>query len=349
MSELRSNKGFHPILENDHGFTFVDGCMQAWPDADWEDLNRHGVTAYGVTSWMPGADVTKALEDLMYWHLIAGQHGDIITVKTTEDIRRAKREGLAALLLASQDGSFIDGELHRIEAFYRLGLRTMIPAYNFNNQICGGCLDRTDSGITAFGERVIEECNRLGLVLDCSHLGERSSIEIMEASEDPVIFSHSNVRDIVDHPRNITDNQIKVCAQSNGVIGLAPFGAFTLPEGKTEWPNLDDFMEHINHVVELTGSTNHVGIGTDMSLGSYPPHKPNPWGEPAAAGHTARYNEHVTGRVRSPKRSLKDFNSYPQITNLIEALEANGYSERDIEKILGGNLLRVFDEVWKPI
>src|SRR5690606_825350 len=111
---------------------------------------------------------------------------------TADDIRAAKGEGRAALVLFAQGGDFIDRKLHRIEAFYRLGLRVMIPAYNRTNAICDGILDRTQGGLSRFGHRVVEECNRLGLVLDCTHVGKRSTLDIIEASAAPVIFSHSN-------------------------------------------------------------------------------------------------------------------------------------------------------------
>ena len=191
MIDERPDRGFHPILEEDHPYTFIDACVQIWDDADFANAHRHGCHSYAVTSWHPHAPVADALEQLMYWHLIARKYPHISIAFTTDDIRKAKAEGGTTILLASQCGDFIDDKLHRIEAFYRLGLRYMIPAYNRTNKIADGCLDRTNSGLTAFGERVVQECNRVGMVLDCSHLGRQSTIDIMDQSEQPVIFSHS--------------------------------------------------------------------------------------------------------------------------------------------------------------
>jgi len=335
--------------------------MQAWPDADWDKAHKHGVTAYGVTSWLPYASVDEALEGLMNWHLITRQNENVITIEDTEDIQTADQENKAALLLASQDGTFIEDKLHRIEAFYRLGLRLLIPTYNRNNNICGGCNDKFDSGLTRFGLRVVEECNRVGLLLDCSHLGKQSSLEIIEQSDDPVVFSHSNAKEIVDSYRNIDDEQIKACADNGGVIGLAPFAPFTQKDESNEWPTIEDFIDHINHVVDITGSTEHIGIGTDMSLGSYPlspDHKSKPWGEPDYTDDSYEerdqplaYKEDLAVDseidARSPELALQDFNSYPQVTNLIQALENEGYDENDIRNILGGNYMRIFNDVWK--
>lgn len=344
---MRANKGFHPRIEDDHEHMFIDACTQVWPDADYDVAHDHGVTAYGVTGWDPLANVEEALNKAMYWHLVARENDNLELVESADDIRSVDAEGKAGLIIASQDGAFIDNDLSRIEAFYKLGLRYLIPTYNRSNNICDGCLDRNDHGLTAFGERVVEECNRLGLLLDCSHLSEQSSLDIIEHSEQPVIFSHSNVKSIVDNPRNITDAQIDACIEADGVICLAPFGPFTLKDGETEWPSIEDFMDHVDYVVDRAGSTDYIGIGTDMSLGTYPYHDEDPWGEPEYKSWAGAYSEHVSDDVRSPKRALRDFNSFPDVVNFIDALQARGYTNKEVGKMLGGNLLRIFDRVWQ--
>jgi membrane dipeptidase len=145
-TERDPNKGIHPILAVDHPFVFIDSCMQAWPDADYENAHRHGATAYAVTAFRPHAGVDIALEELMFWHLVARQHPNLLVATRADDIRRAKREGKAAFVLASQDGDFIGDKLHRVEAFARLGLRLLILAYNVTNRLCDGCLDRVRHG-----------------------------------------------------------------------------------------------------------------------------------------------------------------------------------------------------------
>jgi membrane dipeptidase len=283
----------------------------------------------------------------MFWHLVARKYPNTLVVETAEDIRRAKREGRAAFIIAAQGGDFIGNRLHRIEAFYRLGLRMMLPAYNTTNQICDGCLDRTDSGLTRFGELVVDECNRVGLLLDCTHIGKRASLEIIARSAQPVVFSHANANALVPNPRNIDDEQIRACAARGGVIGLAPWGPLVLKAGKTTQPPLDDFIDHIDYVAQLTGSTDHLGIGTDMSLGTYPDHEHDPWGEPTYLDVSGTYGRLITADVRSPLRALDGFSNYTQVTNLIDRLGARGYTDDDIRKILGENYLRIFAQVWK--
>lgn len=343
---LRPNKGFHPFLERDHPYLFIDACMQAWPDADYANAHRHGVTAYAVTALHPHISMETAVEALMFWHLVARKHANLLVAHAAADIRAAKRDGKAAIIIAAQDGDWIGLKLHRLEAAYRLGLRILLPVYNASNHIGGGCLDH-DTGLTRFGESVVDECDRLGLLLDGSHVAKRTTLDMMARTTRPFVFTHSNVKRLVDNPRNIDDEQIKACVATGGVIGLAPFGPFTYKKGSKQWPSMSDFIEHIDHVAQLTGSTDHIGIGTDMSLGTYPYHEPEPWGEPAYASAIGEYAAAVSGDVRSPKRALRDFNCYPQVVAFAAALGTRGYTDADIHKILGGNFLRVFEQVWK--
>ncbi len=342
------NKGFHPILEEDHGYIWIDSCMQAWPDGDWPNAHRHGVTAYCNTAWRPHATIDQALEEGMFWHLVARENPNLIVAETADDIRRAKQEGKSAFIITAQGGDWIGFKLHRIEAMYRLGLRIMLPAYNRTNHICDGCLDKTDSGLTRFGELVVDEANRVGLLLDCTHIGKRASMEIMERSSVPTVFSHSNPKGVVDSPRNIDDEQIKACIAKGGVIGVAPWGPIVLEEGQTTQPTLDQFINHVDYIAQLAGSADNIGLGTDMSLGTYPDHDHDPWGEPSGYKDVASaYTRHITGNVRSPRRALDGFSNYPQVMNFIAGLKNRGYTEQDVSKILGENYLRVFDQVWR--
>ena len=342
-----NEKGIHPILEKDHPYIFIDSCMQIWPDAQFHKAHRHGVTTYAVTAWDPHKPLDQAMEELMYWHLIARKNPDLSIVFTADDIQKAKKNKKATLLLVSQCGDFIDDKLHRIEALYRLGLRMLIPAYSLSNRICGGCLDITDQGLTSFGRLVVDECNRIGLLLDCSHLGKRSSLDIIDRSKHPVVFSHSCTKTLADNPRNIDDEQIKACAAKNGIIGLSPWGPMVLKTGRTQRPALDDFIDHIDYTVELLGSTDNIGVGTDMSLGTYPDHEYDPWGAPDYKDVTSTYDKHITANVRSPMRMVDGFSNYTEVLNFIDKLKKRGYKDTDTGKILGGNYMRVFKQVWK--
>jgi len=341
-----AGKAVHSILEDDHRYIYIDSCMQMWADADFHLAHRHGVTTYAVTAWSPPADAATALKEMMYWHGIAREHEGLEVVRTVADIRRHKREGKAGLLLAAQDGDWIGHELSRVQAFQEAGLRMMLLAYSADNQLGGGCLDRTDCGLSLLGQRVVDECNRVGIVLDLSHTGRQTTLEIIERSEHPCVWTHSNCDALVPNLRNIDDEQIRACASRGGVIGLASWGPLVMKPDTTHRPTLDDFFEHIDHVVQLTGSAKHVGIGTDMSIGTYPLHEHDPFGAPAYPVFTARYNELVTADIRSPERNIDGFSDYAEIVDVADRLIAHGYSEQDVRDILGENFLRVFEEVW---
>jgi membrane dipeptidase len=214
--------GFHSVLDRDHPHIFVDATMQIWPDAELEKAHRHGVTAYAVTACRPHDELGDVVKDVMDWHRVAREHENLLVAESVEDVRRAKREGRAALILAAQGGDFVGRKLHRIEAAARLGLRQLLLAYNATNQLADGCLDRTDGGLSKLGERVVEESNRAGILLDSTHTGKRSTLEMIDRSSRPIVFSHSNPSAVAPNPRNIDDEQILACARRGGVICLAP-------------------------------------------------------------------------------------------------------------------------------
>lgn len=344
--ECDAGKMTHSILEQDHPYIYIDSCMQMWPDGDFHVAHRHGVTTYAVTAWSPPADAAAALDGLMYWHGLAREHDGLEVVRTVADIRRMKREGKAGLLLAAQDGDWIGHELSRVQAFHEAGLRMMLLVYSADNQLGGGCLDRTDAGLSLLGQRVVEECNRVGIVLDLSHTGRRTTLDIIEHSAHPCVWSHSNCSALVPNPRNVDDEQIRACIARGGVVGLVSWGPLVMKPDSTLRPTLDDFIDHIDHVTQMAGNADHVGIGTDISIGTYPLHAHDPFVGPAYPVFTQRYNEHVTADTRSRERNIEGFDDYAQIVDVAARLQARGYSEQDVGKILGENFLRVFAEVF---
>ena len=342
----RPHGGFHSTLEHDHPYLFLDSCMQIWPDADFASAHLHGVTAYGVTAFEPHDSFEQAVEQMMFWHLTARRHPNLLVAESVDDIRQAKRDRRAALVLFAQGGDFIGWKLHRVEAMYRLGLRVMIPAYNRTNHLCDGILDQTEGGLSRFGAAVVDECNRLGLVLDCTHIGHRSSLDIIDRSASPVIFSHSNPKALADNPRNISDEQIAACLRRGGIIGCVAWGPLVMRKGTTHWPTLDEFIACIDHVAQMAGTADQIGIATDMSLGSYPPHGSDPWGEPRYVSISEEYGRHVTPDIRSHQRALDGFHDYAQITDVASRLLQRGYTDAQVHGLLGGNYLRLFEQLW---
>lgn len=343
----RADGGFHSTLPAPGPFPVVDLCMQAWPDAAFDIAHRHGVTAYGVTAFEPHDTFEQAVERLMYWHLVGRGHPNVRVATTVDDIRQAHAEQRSVWLLFSQGGDFVGQKLHRLEAMHRLGLRVLMPAYNRTNQLCGGLLDAGDTGLSRLGRLAVAECNRLGLLVDCTHLARRATLEIVDASGDPVIFSHSNPAALAPNPRNIDDEQIRACVGRGGLVGVVAWGPLVMRPGTTHWPTVDDYLDMVIHVASVAGTAAHVAFSTDMSLGSYPRHAPDPWGDPGYPGVADAYGRHVTPDPRSAKRHLDGFSDYAQIVDLAERMVQRGLSEDDVRGVLAGNALRIFERVWK--
>jgi membrane dipeptidase len=218
-------------------------------------------------------------------------------------------------------------------ALYRdLGVRQMHFAYNRNNAVAGGCHD-TEQGLTDLGRRMVEAVNAAGVLMDCSHTGRRASLDIMDASAAPVIFSHANPQALVDHGRNITDEQIRRCAATGGVICVNGVSRFLA----TPTPNAADVARHAAYVADLVGAA-HVGIGLDISfrqpgVDETPPGDHDPgWWWPRSAGYD---------------RSAPS--TYPPVTawrELGPALAALGMNAEETALVLGGNMQRVARQVW---
>ena len=341
----RPNRGFHPLLEREQPHVFVDGCMQIWPDADFANAHRHGCDVFAVTALRPHHGVEDSLRAIMDWHRVVREHPNLALALSVRAVREAKAAGRATLLLAAQDGEFIHDDVSRVEAFQRLGLRMLIPAYNRDNLLCGGVLEYTDAGLSALGRHVVEECNRVGIVLDASHISRRASLDMIDASAHPIVFSHANPKALVDNPRNIDDEQIKATASRGGVIGTVNWGPLIFRDGMTTRPTVQDYLDHIDYLADLLGTTANIGIGTDFSLGSYPRHTHDQHGSHYKTVMTAM-NEYVDTYWRSPERFADGFAWYPEIVDVSDLLRERGYSADDVAGILGENFLRVFDEVW---
>ena len=251
-----------------------------------------------------------------------------VVALTTRDIEQAKRDGKLAIVFDIEGGRAVEGGLAYVDLFYGLGVRWMLIAYNRNNALGGGCQE-FDHGLTAYGRCVIDEMERVGMVLCCSHTGYRTAREAMEYSRNPVIFSHSNPRGMWDHERNIPDELIYACAKTGGVIGLNGIGIFL---GQND-NRTATFIRHVDYLVDRVG-VEHVGLGLDYvfdrdELDGYLRSRPDLF--PPDKGYAAGIE------MIEPER----------IPKIAEALLDRGYNESQVQGILGGNHLRIARTVWK--
>ena len=229
---------------------------------------------------------------------------------TPADLYRLKSEGKKAIMLGIENGYAIGKDIKNVERFRNRGVVYMTLCHNGNNQLCGSCRDNEEGrGVNAFGEEVIHEMNRVGMMVDISHAGEQTFYDALDISTKPIVASHSSSRALCNHPRNLTDEQMKALAAKGGVAQVTLYNGFLKEEGAA---TIQDAIAHLNHMVDVMG-IEHVGIGTDFD------------GDGGIIGCA----------------------SASELINFTRCLLKERYSEEDIRCIWGGNFLRVMEEVQK--
>jgi membrane dipeptidase len=277
----------------------------------------------------PWEHTVKTLACFRHWILAHGD--DFALAGTVQDVRRAKAEGKMAVTFDIEGMNALDGRLEMVEFYHRLGVRQMLFAYNRNNLAGGGCHDE-NIGLTDFGRAVIREMNRVGMFVDVTHCSYRTSMEAIEYSAQPVIFSHSNPRALYDHERNITDKQIKACATKGGVIGVVGVGRFLA----TDEIDAQVLADHVDYLLDVAGPQ-HVGIGLDYPF-------------PVDALHTddlVRANPEFWPIDRGYGVSNLRYITPDQLLELTDILLRRGRSEPAVRGVLGENFLRLAGEVWR--
>jgi membrane dipeptidase len=245
------------------------------------------------------------------------------------DLREASASGRLAVCLDVEGVHALGQQVSLVPFLYEIGVRWMLMVYNRRNLAGGGCHDPEDEGLTDIGRAMLAEMDRVGMVRCCSHAGYRTAREILESSDRPVIFSHSNPRRLRDHPRNIPDELIRACAATGGVVGINGVGLFL----GTGPPTAEVIVRNIDYVAQLVGA-GHVGLGLDYMF------KSSELDEPGRGGAEIWPREWGYGRGTG-------FAAPEVIPQIRDGLERLGYPSASVRGILGENLLRVADAVWR--
>ena len=254
-----------------------------------------------------------------------------VLVETAADIARAKAAGKLGVALHFQGTNPFELSLEVIEAFYKLGIRHALMVYNLKNFVGDGCHEATDCGLSRFGRLVVEEMNRVGMIVDVTHTGYRSSMEAMEISSAPTIFSHSNAKALYDHDRNIRDDQIKACAGTGGLICLNGVGMFLGPD-ETPDTLVKSVLRHVDYMVQMVGPE-HVGLGSDFMY--------------LEDSDYAFYYKYKFAFPKGYPEPPWHFLQPEQLPELTEGMLRMGYAESDVRGILGSNFVRLAEQVWK--
>ena len=262
---------------------------------------------------------------------------EVMLVTKSSDIEKAKKEGKLGLIINFQGADCLEDQfIDTLPVFYRMGVRIIALTYNERNLLGDGCTEPKDNGLTAYGAQVVRGMNRIGVIVDLSHVGRRTAMDAIELSSDPVVFTHSNVNAITPHVRNLTDELIKAVAKKGGVIGIVVWDAICAR--KAGEGTLTDYLDHLDYIVKLVG-VDHVGIGSDIN--------DNMRAMPMRSDFETRYSYMLKGNRIAP--GVEGFYDLEDIVNLTRGLVARGYSEGDIKKILGGNFMRVARQVWDKV
>ncbi len=299
------------------GFTFISATLQDWPP-----------TFEGTHQCV--AKFKQLAESQAQW-LTFGN--------SLSEIDRGRSEGKLVIGLNSQETRLIGEDLSRLEKLYALGVRHMVLAYNVRNLVADGCAERADAGLSNFGRKLVREMNRIGMIIDCSHTGRRSSIEAIELSAGPTIFSHSNAYSVCAHIRNIHDDQIRACAARGGVIGIVGVGSFL---GDAD-ARPESMFRHIDYVASLVGPQ-HVGLGTDY-VGILPvKNHQDTWA--SISGSETFWPDSEIAWPDPTGTQIPVEESYclgpEQLVPLVEIMLAHGYPSEAIAGILGANFRRVY-------
>jgi membrane dipeptidase len=311
----------------------IDGLIIAkWSRELLEDMRRGGLTAANCTvSVWEGFQAT--IDNIAMVSKLMRESADLVTpVLTTADILRAKAEGKTGIILGFQNAHAFEDKLGYIEVFKKLGVGIVQMCYNTQNLVGTGCYER-DGGLSGFGREVVAEMNRVGIMCDLSHVGAKTSEEVILESKKPVCYSHCLPSGLKEHPRNKSDAELKFIAEHGGFVGVTMFAPF-LAKGIDS--TIDDYAEAIEYVMNLVGE-DAIGIGTDFTQG----HDQQffEW-----LTHDKGYARRLTrfGKIVNPL-GIRTVGEFP---NLTETLLKRGMPERVVRKVMGENWVRVLKDVW---
>ena len=321
----------------------VDGLnVSNWDSpAVFRSLVNGGVTAINATiaTW---EGTQETLDHIAHWRPRFVQHAsEVLQVRSVSDIETAKCEGKTGVILGFQNASPIEGHLDRLALFHDLGVRIVQVTYHERNLLGNGCYERADCGLSNFGLDAVREMNRLGILIDLSHVGVRTTMETIEVSDEPVACTHANPKSYYDVPRNKAVDALKLMAEKGGVVGATCINGF-LKTGRQS--TLESYLDAIEHTIDLVG-IDHVGIGTDFTQDQ----TDDFWRYIGSQQGTKFPSTFI------PSDVIENWDVYypenlktpDDMSALAPALLGRGYSPEDVTKVLGGNWMRLFRQVWK--
>jgi membrane dipeptidase len=330
------------------GASSSDDPRAGLSEQEIKDTHESGVTCAHITvgavgTTAPDAAFVETVQGIAFWEREIDRHPEVLgRVRTVADISRSKKVKRTGLIYGVQDGVAFETNLTRLEDLHSLGLRVVQPTYNRRNLLGDGCLEPANAGLSKTGVEAIERMNALGILVDLSHCGRQTAADAIRVSKKPVAFTHTGCQALADHPRNRTDAELKAVADKGGVCGIyfMPY----LSEGRQ--PTAADIVRHLEHMVQVAGE-DHVSLGTDGNISATVVDQKY---KDAFAKNTRERREAGIGAPWETEEGYlfaNDLNTPRRFATLAMMLADRRHSAVRIEKILGGNLVRVFGETWK--
>ena len=272
-------------------------------------------------------------------------HQDFVVPCTSvEDIYRAKKEGKVAWVTTIEGAAILENEVDRVDILYGYGVRLMGLVYSESNGLGSGLKENGDGGLTYFGAQVVERMNKIGMTIDAAHVGDKTTLDIIDCSKKPIFISHTGARALWNSKRLKSDEIMKACAAKGGVIGIEAAPHTTITEKNREH-SLESYMEHFEYVKDLIG-IDHVTFGPDTLYGDH-------------VGLHHAFAHHLSIKAAFTKNGPDGKQEFPEVQyvrglenateasyNILRWLVKHGYSEQDIAKVMGGNTIRVLKETW---
>ena len=304
-------------------------------DRDAAEFRASGITGFHHAVGIGGVNAREsALTFLGIWGNFVARNSHVFTaVDKAADLVRAKRNGRCAVIMGLQNADQFE-KPEDVKFFHEIGLRCTQLTYNSQNRIGSGSTERVDGGVTDFGVSIVKAMNEAGMLIDVSHSGDRTTLDAIALSPEPIAITHSNCRALIDHPRVKTDEAIRALAAKGGVMGITGVRNFV---SRTEPTGIAQLVDHIDHVRDLVG-IEHVGIGSDADLNGYDD-----------AG--ADYLKMIRGAYKDSyafreKIDVDGFDHPLKIYDLTEELIRRRYSDANMKAVLGGNFQRLLATTW---
>lgn len=344
---------YYPIVSlRDHGFVvpkkqeeIIPYCSQLHTAFDYEGLSKSEIDVI-FENFMDGISLLTSANGLKWNDVILtlgirycdiAKQNTVYLAKNYDDLMEAKRTNRIALLPSLEAASILENEVDRVDVLYGLGIRCMGITYNEANTLGSGLTEINDSGLTKFGYKVIERMNVLGMVIDISHCGDQTSLDVIKASKDPVFITHAGARAVWNSARMKSDEVLKACAKKGGVIGVCAAPNTTLSSKNPDEHTIDSVMEHLEYLIDLVG-IDHVGLGPDTFFGDHVGLQhafDDMLSLSESHGENFKDSPYVKG-LENPTEAMK---------NMIKWMIQHDYKIQDIQKIIGGNALRVLRDI----